>query len=166
MITNIRFTNSLFTAIEILYDSGMRRNTSDPVSSNLEAEVQAWLDEGNIIAVFDIYHGVPDADLKEFRYIDNATYAQLQVDIAEANPIIGVDLDERNAKKENERRLNRAKGKLRLTDADDALSDHIDSIMDSLDLADDGVEALSVRQDIIDWVPTNVTWPIWVAPIV
>jgi len=98
--------------------------------------------------------------LRADAYAENVAYYNEQVRIAESNPL-GTQLDARKTKKENSKRNNRAKGKSKITDEDDALADHIDLAADSLDSADDAVENLD-KAGLLSWSPASIGWPTWV----
>lgn len=129
-----------------------------------QTELDLWIAEGNTIAPYDTNHGVTDEQLREQAYQDNAEHLDKVILAAESNPIQGSFLDDRSTKKENDRRVNRAKGKTKLTDADDDLADYIDTCMNALDNADDSVENLN-RQQLIDWDATAWAYPVWTPPI-
>ena len=100
--------------------------------------------------------------LRADAYAANAAHAAMLEDNAQHNPSLGVILDDRKAAKENVRRNNRAKGKAKLTDADDHLSVYVDNVLDVLETADEDAGGAS-RAELVNWTPTAYSWPGWVA---
>jgi DNA-binding ferritin-like protein len=91
--------------------------------------------------------------------------AERRIALAEANPLVGQDLDENGRIRNNRRRNNKAKRKINeITDADDHLLDHIDLIYDSLYLRLDAIEAAAdyaAVEAIINDISNDIHWPTW-----
>lgn len=106
-------------------------------------------------------------DYKEVSYLQVDGQASIRQEAAEANPSIGVNLDENGRVRNNNRRNNKAKKKINtITDADDHLFDHIDLIYDAADLIRDDIEAaldIPMVDAILDVMPVDARWPVWVA---
>lgn len=161
MIISARYTNESESLVETTHDDGRVESFAHPADNRQSQELT---DSGVTVAPFDPWYGFTDEQIKQQRYADNQAHADDLIRAAQSNPIQGVNLDERETGKEAKKRQNRGNGKDKVTDQDDALVDHIDDVYDAQDNADDQVEAMSDRQQIIDWVPTMQTWPVWNPP--
>lgn len=107
--------------------------------------------------------GVSDEDLRNTRYAENAAYADAWILPAKLNPVQGQTYTEREVQKQENRRNNkgRANDITKVSDADDYLFNWIDTVYDSLDLADDAVETAD-RATLEAYDPaTAVVWPAW-----
>jgi len=155
-IQTAQYGNPPHTTVRTINDDGGHSAGGYPGSNKFAQDVQAWVDAGNTIADY------PHDSLKRLKYRENAEYAASQSHIAYSNPADGVTLDDHGVKKENIKRSNKAKRKVnKISQADDHLLSHIELIMDVLDTADSAVEALSTRDEIINWNPASVVWPGW-----
>lgn len=134
-----------------------------PSHTHWDAKVYAWQDAGNNITAYNQYSTLTDGELRLHKYTLNATLADVQIQTAEHEPSAGNVLDDRNADKENTRRSNRGKRNAGMTDADDAMADYVDEIMDTLDTADDTVESL-IRSELEAWDGSSIIWPTWTPP--
>lgn len=135
------------------YDASYQQLTYDFTGSG-STWTQNWSVVGN---------GISDDDLREVRYQENNTYADLLAGQAAMTPEQGVVLTERQVLKQDARRNNigRWNKDLKVSDADDYLFDWLDTLADALDQADDAVEVLD-RAALEAWVPTNSPfWPTW-----
>ena len=136
-----------------------------PSNTHWDAKVQACIDDGNTIAPYDEWYGRTDDDIRELRKLDNMEYMYSLMATAETNPEDGVTLTDREVKKNQLRRDIGAKHKNNKNkNTDDAMIDFQYQLVADLEAADDMLDAITVRQDLINWVPTNASWTPWVAP--
>ena len=164
LIVTTRYTTAEHIPIEIITDSEeVWTIPTYPSNTNFDIAVQEFLDNGGVIEPYDQYYGFSDDDLREGNYVLNAALADGQIQLAEETPVAGPTLTTRQTEKENLRRNNRGKRNNKMTDADDVMADHVDSIMDVLDQADDEVENLS-RPELEAWDGSTIIWPVWVSP--
>jgi len=165
MITYARYSTPDYIAIAATLDTGAIINLpSYPSHTHYDAQMEEYLLTG-IIEPYDEFYGQSDDDIKETRMQDNQTHAtRLSVE-AELNPEQGVFMNERQAKNNKTRRDTGAKHKNNKNKkVDDDLIDYQWNVAIELDDADDQVAALTTRQEIIDWIPNNASWSVWVAP--
>ena len=87
-------------------------------------------------------------------------------ELAEANPSVGTNLNDKNRQRENKKRDNKAKKKNNgITDADDHLYDHIDLLADNHELFIDDIEGAvdyAAVDVIVGTIPNDANWPVWV----
>ena len=164
-VTDVRYTTPEQVPVNVEYDDQTEVSmASYPSGTWRDADVAEWLDAGNSIQPYDPYYGQTDEQIRQQRYADNKAHAEDLIRAAQSNPVQGVNLDNRETEKEAKKRDNRGNGKDKVTDQDDALVDHIDDVYDAQDLADDQVEAMNNREDIINWTPDLQSWPVWSPP--
>jgi len=164
MITAARYNTPEHVPIIIVQDSWQETLIpSFPSGTYYDAAVQEFLDGGGQIDAYDQYYEITDESLREQKYNLKASLADSEVEAAEATPVQGPILDTRKTEKENLRRENRGKRNNKMTDADDEMADHVDSIMDVLDQADDEVENLD-RTELEAWDGSTIVWPVWTPP--
>ena len=164
IITTARYTTIEHIPIELIMDTGSKITMPVyPSNTHYDAAMQEYLDGGGQIDAYDQYYGITDEALREQKYNLNASLADSEVEAAEATPVQGPTLDTRKTEKENLRRENRGKRNNKMTDADDEMADHVDSVMDVLDQADDEVENLN-RTELEAWDGSTIVWPVWTPP--
>jgi len=165
MIISARYTTVDHDHLVITLDNGDTVFLPHyPSFTRYDVELTAFIDSGGFITDYDEHYGKSDAAIRIEKYNTNSDLADIEILAAESQPTQAPVLTAAKVKKENTRRLNRAKGILKLTDADDALADHIDTIMDVLDSADDTVENLT-RAELYTWDGSTITWPVWTPPV-
>lgn len=147
-------------------DNGLQINMpSYPSGSHYDTQMEEYLDGGGIIADYDEFYDMSNNDIKDLRYQDNYNYMTDLIAASELNPVEGVNINAHKAKKNKLHRDTGAKHKNNKNKkVDDDIIDYQYQLVADLDAADDTVELFTARQDIIDWVPENAIWTVWIAP--
>ena len=159
MVTTVRYI--VPTNDQIIVDEQTTMHW--PSNTNWDRKVHDWIDAGNTIDPYDPHYGIDTEQIRANKYLLNADLADGQIEVAQSNPVQGVQLDERETRKAAARRDNRAHQQNGITDQDDALADHIELIYDAQDQADDAVENMT-RAQLIAYDGSSISWPTWTPP--
>ena len=117
MVTTVRYI--VPTNDQIIVDEQTTMHW--PSNTNWDRKVHDWIDAGNTIDPYDPHYGIDTEQIRANKYLLNADLADGQIEVAQSNPVQGVQLDERETRKAATRRDNRAHQQNGITDQDDAL---------------------------------------------